>query len=1169
LSWTGSFSQVVESEALGGRAQLDAHLDALADAAGAGAGAPPRPELGAEEARAAWRLALTRGELLVALGLRARAGEVTVIDLAADASLALRGREGELLAACCEVEELDAPELLAALGERELILVGAADRLHRLAELFARHELEAEVRAVIADHVPLLPAAARALHERFSAPVGEGLRDEDGGWLAIARAQGELLVQVRRREALFVSGRTGDQLAWGQWGLLGVVRDEVPVIMPVWARLQTTRADEPAVELGVPPTPLGSSTRPELSTGDLHDMLGTLPVFAWRVRFTAEGENLLEMSIVPGCDAESTQAEILAAIAPGMDQIEAAFVAPGQEFSGPRVFDGRGVFRGRVVVAWAGEPASEARRAGWREAVSAAGAGGRAVRLLDAESGDPLDGLPLEVAAALRRERAKVPDLFGIGERERGVYVGDARSERAAALEAEADGWITLLEGDAEHEALFIAGVERSSVRDLQLLLETGERAEGLGRLSLDGVSLEGYSRPALGRGRERFDDRRSLWLDEGRCVGSGDCARICPTGAITMAEGEPPRPRIDEAACIACKLCVERCEVEALRPVVSDQAAIDGRTLVREAELLRTIRTRGRPRTLEGKLVEPPPALDRRVSAPAKITRKPTVVLGLATVTLMEHAAALLVDGELVSAIEEERLARVRHYTWQHPERPGTSLSSDICLRLEEAWPPRAIDAVLRTAGLTMDDVDLVAVNGIPARFRQSFVGGGGWRPPPVLRANSIVFVPHHMSHAACVYGLSDFDDAWVLSIDGRGDYETATVWRAEGHELAVVDAVPWLPDCSFGGVYETATRVLGFGTHGQGSTMALAALGEPTIDVSACMSLGEGGRPVLSEWAAEKLFEPYTRAYDDPLRDEHEQLAASIQLALETTVGDYLAHHAGDLRGKKLALCGGVALNCRMNGVLRDRFAPADMYVAPAANDAGTAIGAAIIGHRELTGELPRLGLGHTHLGPAWSDEAIARSLERMRVPFTRLREVGAQTAELLAAGKIVCWFQGPMEFGPRALGGRSILADPRREDLKVRLNQMKSRQSWRPFGPSILAGHQGEWFVQDWDSRFMLFAVDVRPDKREQVPVVVHFDGSSRPQVVHAEHHPRYHALISAFHERTGVPMVVNTSFNRGGEAIVCNPVEAMRSFVGLGADAIVLGDCLVRREQLRRR
>jgi carbamoyltransferase len=773
-----------------------------------------------------------------------------------------------------------------------------------------------------------------------------------------------------------------------------------------------------------------------------------------------------------------------------------------------------------------------------------------------------------EVVAELRRDRIGLPSLFGADDVDVCIAIGDPNDTPKFA--AEKVGWISLLPSDDEREAMFIAGVERLDVAAVQSLLESGVILDALANVSLDGLSLEAYSRPLIGRGRDHADDRRPLWLDESRCVGSGDCVRICPTGAITLTDSGAgtPRPVIDEAACIRCQLCSERCEVLALRPLVNEDAALPGPKLASEAARLHGIRARTRPRALDGKLVWPPAPLDRR--APAVISRKPTVVLGLATVTLMEHAAALLVDGKLVSAIEEERLVRERHYTWRHPQRPGTSLSSDVCLRLEESFPPRSIDAVLRMANLTMADVDIVAINGIPARLRQSFAGGGGWRPPPVLRANSVVFVPHHMSHAACVYGLSDYDDAWILSIDGAGDYETATVWRAEGHRLEVIDAVPWQPDRSFGGVYETATRVLGFGNHGQGSTMALAALGEPTVDLSECMSLADDHRPVLSEWAAEKLMAPYTRGRDQELTDEHRNLAASIQRALETTVGDYLAHHVGDhLRGNNLALCGGVALNCRMNGLLRDRFEPRDMLVPPGANDAGTAIGAAFIGHRELTGELPRLDLGHTHLGPAWSDDAIVKALERMRVPFQRMRDVADQTAELIAAGKIVCWFQGPMEFGPRALGGRSILADPRREDLKSRLNEMKSREPWRPFGPSVLAGRQSDWFVQGWDSRYMLFAVDVRPEKREQIPVVVHHDGSSRPQVVHAEHHPRYHAMISAFERRTNVPMVVNTSFNRGGEPIVCNPAEALRSFTGLGADAIVLGNCLVRRDLLRRR
>lgn len=740
----------------------------------------------------------------------------------------------------------------------------------------------------------------------------------------------------------------------------------------------------------------------------------------------------------------------------------------------------------------------------------------------------------------------------------RALWAGDAGSEARAAAEVCAaergDKHARLLPGDDAREPVLLVSNTAEGLDLAVALFDRGVVGPGWADVVLQGVSLRPHSRLALARAPGESIGA-APWVDPSRCVGSGDCATICPTRAIALVNG---RPRIDAEACIQCQLCVERCDVEALRPVFAGES-IDGGTVQRNGARLAATRQRHRPRALTGKL-----------GAPASVRRKRTVVLGLATVTLMEHAAALLIDGELVAAVEEERLVRERHYTWRHPERPGTSLASDPCLTLEEAWPNNAIRSVLALAGLTMDDVDVVGVNGIPARLRDSFAGGRRWRPPPVMRAAGIVFVPHHLAHAASAYGMSDFDDAWILSVDGRGDYETATIWRAEGHALSIVDAVPWLPDRSFGGVYETITRVLGFGTHGQGSTMALAALGEPTIDLADCLGIDARGRVVLSEWKAERRFDPLTRAHDEPITDVHRDLAASAQLALETVVGDYLERHVGSsLAGQNLGMCGGVALNCKMNGVLRRRFQPDGFCVQPAANDAGTAIGAALIAHRELTGELPRLNPGHTHLGPRWSDDAIADSLRRMRLPFERPVDLAGSVAGRIAAGQIVCWFQGPMEFGPRALGGRSILADPRREEIKPRLNRMKGRQPWRPFGSSVLAGSQGEWFEEDWDSRFMLFAVTVRPQMRARVPVIVHDDGTSRPQIVHAEHHARYHAMIAAFERRTGVPMVVNTSFNRGGEAIVCTPPQALESFVGLGADAIVLGDCVVSRSQLRRR
>ncbi|MFO7562107.1 MAG: carbamoyltransferase C-terminal domain-containing protein [Enhygromyxa sp.] len=1155
MSWTERFTTVVEGASgstAPGRAELDAHLDAVIK----GEAGPPTPpslrfESEAEElaARTAWVAWLHHGELLASLGLRERERTITVVELGS-VSLAIRAVSGEPLLVIASLEALlDDPALLDALAGRELIVVGDAGMLLGFAEGLGDRLATVEVRQVLISRLPALPAAARLLQERYQSAVGAALADPEGGWLAVGTRYGELLMPVRPQEDLHAIDRFGDRVEFGGWGMLATLRSGTRRLLRIWARLGRSRTDEPGVEIGVPETPLETDEGLQLNVQDLHNLLGALPVFAYSLQLRDEVGTLLQISMLPGVELDQAKAAIEAA-GRVLHDLPIEFREPGIEFDGLRVDDQRVADLARLVeVVWAGAEQSQARRGAWRTALASAGVSGKDVVVLLDGAGEPFtDPLAHEVLASLL-DQDRADSLFEV-RCERTIVVG----KPAAGLSA--DGWIRVLEADEARDGMFVAGHKRDAVARVAALFSTGAAAAELAELTLKGVHMHSYTRPTLALGRPSADHVEPLFVDPQRCTGAGDCVQVCPTKAITLVE---QRPVIDAAACIRCHLCSERCDQLALRPYTDSDAFVDSHTLVREAPMLAQIRDRVRPRRLEGKLAVPP----------AVIRRKPTVVLGLATVTLMEHAAALLIDGQLVTAIEEERLARVRHYSFQHPDRPGASLSSEACMRLEEAWPQRSIRAVLEAAKLTMDDVDVVAINGIPARLRHSFSGGGGWRPPPVLRANSVVFVPHHMTHAASVYGLSGFDEAWVLSIDGRGDYETATIWRAEGHELEIVDAVPWLPDCSFGGVYETATRVLGFGSHGQGSTMALAALGEPVIDVSDCMGFTDDGAVVLSEWAAEKRFAPYQRGYDDELTDEHKNLAASIQRALETTVGEYLARHAGDLRGQNLGLCGGVALNCRMNGTLRARFAPAQMHVAPGANDAGTAIGAAMIGHRELTGELPRLDLGHTHLGPAWSDEAIARTLERLRVPFQRLREVGRQTAELLAAGKIVCWFQGPMEFGPRALGGRSILADPRREDLKVRLNAMKSRQPWRPFGSSVLAGRQGEWFTHDWDSRFMLFAVDVRPEKRGQIPVVVHHDGSTRPQVVHREHHGRYHDLISAFDGLTGVPMVVNTSFNRGGEPIVCNPVEALRSFAGLGADAIVLGDCLVRRELLRRR
>jgi len=542
------------------------------------------------------------------------------------------------------------------------------------------------------------------------------------------------------------------------------------------------------------------------------------------------------------------------------------------------------------------------------------------------------------------------------------------------------------------------------------------------------------------------------------------------------------------------------------------------------------------------------------------------SVVLGLACVTMTENSAALLIDGQLVAAVEEERLQRVKHYGWKHPDRFASSLASDPLISLHEPLPVKAIQAVLEQAGLRFEDVDAVAFNGLPYRFRHSYSKNEASSPPQILREGNLFFVPHHLAHAASSFCMSGFEQATVLSIDGRGDRETLALFEADGDSLRQLADIPYEPDRSIGGVYETFTRILGFGNFGQGSTMALAAFGKADYDLAEYFSFDDLKDVRLSEWKCAYDFDAFSREYSGPLEEKHKNLAASVQLALEKNVLSLIKKIPSE-KLLNLCICGGVGLNCRMNGRILCESGAENIFVPPGANDAGTAIGAAMLAHRELTGRLPRERLSNAFLGPCFSSDEIGNWLKSKGIKAQKMDNPAAATAALLAAGKIVCWFSGRMEFGPRALGARSILADPRRAELKDRLNSMKSRQDWRPFGVSVMEEHQEDWFEHSVRSPFMLLALTVKPEKRAMIPVAVHADGSSRPQSILREDHPLYYSTIEAFQSLTGIPMLVNTSFNRGGEPIVCTPAQAFLSFARMGADALVLEDWLVTRGNLR--
>ncbi|OGR76325.1 MAG: hypothetical protein A2X40_11115 [Elusimicrobia bacterium GWC2_65_9] len=646
------------------------------------------------------------------------------------------------------------------------------------------------------------------------------------------------------------------------------------------------------------------------------------------------------------------------------------------------------------------------------------------------------------------------------------------------------------------------------------------------------------------------------ILADAVRCNSCGLCVEICPAQSLVsngkFSAGGAQR-------CLSCFDCVEACPQDALRPVYGASSATLRRVIDR------------RPGWLSRLCGAPGPSLPAPFP-PSYLLPKPKDggearwVLGLSVTTMQEHSAALLDGGSVAGAVEEERLSRVRHHGWKSSTRPGATIASDPTLCLEEVLCRRSIAALLSPRRLSLDDMDVLAVNGIPARYRRAYSPLDSRKPIPALRAGRVVYLSHHLCHAASAWRLSGQKESWILSVDGRCDRETAAVFKAARGRIRQVRDILSLSDRSIGGVYETVTRLLGFGSHGQGSVMALASFGKPSLDFSRFLSFRALDDYRVHERGLTERFALWARRPGAPLARRHKDLAASLQAALEGFMSALLKD-SGVARGEGLCLSGGVALNCRMNALIRRVLRPKAMFVSQAANDAGTALGAALEAAAVLGFPAAKL-LGHSYLGPEFTQREAEAALKHAGLDYRRTGSVACETARLLAKGGVVCWCQGRMEFGPRALGARSILADPRQVEMHARVNRIKDRESWRPFGPSILAGREKDWFKGAFDSRFMLFALPFRSGRAKQVPAVAHVDGTSRPQSVHRDASPLYHALITEFHKLTGVPLLLNTSFNRRGEPIVCTPEDAVECFLGMpDADALVLGPFIARRPAAR--
>jgi carbamoyltransferase len=583
------------------------------------------------------------------------------------------------------------------------------------------------------------------------------------------------------------------------------------------------------------------------------------------------------------------------------------------------------------------------------------------------------------------------------------------------------------------------------------------------------------------------------------------------------------------------------------------------------------------------------------------------------------DSAAALVIDGEIVAAAQEERFTRKKH---------------------DPSYPSNSIKYCLSEAGLTLEQVDYIAFYDKPflkfERLLETYVAFApkGWHSfrmaiPVWLReklflkdilikeikkidknfdSNKLMFGEHHLSHAASAFYPSPFKEALVLTLDGVGEWATTTVSVGRGNEINILKEIHF--PHSLGLLYSAFTYYTGFRVNsGEYKVMGLAPYGEPKykkLIMENLIELKEDGSfrldqsyfnyatglTMVNQKFADLFGEPVRKPDVDKLTQFHMDIAASVQAVTEEVVLTMTRSLAKEYNIPNLCMAGGVALNCVANGkLLRDK-AFSNIWIQPASGDAGGALGVALaVWHKELN--MPRKvspndAMQGSYLGPSYEQNIIEKELLECGAKFDISYEddMIEQTAQALVDGKAIGWFQDRMEFGPRSLGGRSILGDARSEEMQKTLNlKVKYRESFRPFAPSVLREDMSEWFEADYDSPYMLLVDDVKKDiciemtqeeaslfgidklniKRSSIPAVTHVDFSARIQTVHKETNPKYYALIAKFKEKTGCSVIVNTSFNVRGEPIVCSPEDAFKCFMGSELDLLVVGNCLLRKDQ----
>jgi len=569
-----------------------------------------------------------------------------------------------------------------------------------------------------------------------------------------------------------------------------------------------------------------------------------------------------------------------------------------------------------------------------------------------------------------------------------------------------------------------------------------------------------------------------------------------------------------------------------------------------------------------------------------SKNTNKPTYILGL-SFYYHDSAAALIKDGVVIAAVQEERFTRKKH---------------------DDSFPRQSITFCLEQASITVDDLDYIVFYEKPIlkleRLLKTYIftwprgilsfstamlslfGKKIWIENRIRKETQyqgeVLFTKHHVSHAASAFFCSPFEEAAVITIDGVGEWDTTTIAHGNKTALQTIKTIPF--PHSLGLLYSAITQFIGFKVNSaEYKVMGLAPYGNPDRFYSQFKKLitiqGDGSYNInrayfsyeygmkMTNKKLEKLLGVAMREPESALQQVHKDIAAALQKITEEVVVA-IAQHAKDITGSKhVCLAGGVALNCVANGKLLLSGIFDDMYIQPASGDAGSAVGSALyVYHHVLKHErVPSTAMRTVYLGPEYDDDHICRALDEYSLRYEMYNEdvLYDAVASLIEGTNSIGWFQGKMEYGPRALGNRSIIADPRNEENWQKINlKIKYRESFRPFAPAVLAEHTQHYFALEKASPYMLLVADVI---NNSVPAITHIDGSARIQTVHKESNRRFHTLITAFYEKTGCPLVINTSFNVRGEPIVMTPHDAINSFINTEMDYLVMGTTIVSRKE----